>query len=178
MELAEEIRIKMKRYRKALLLESSLASVPRPHERTLDAFRIKFFNGKPASDKSWPTLGGSSRTLYDDRDDLVALKVPENQDRVFLFVRDHLGFLFSEGKETHVEGRVGYVSGRAITSFVAWLSTIIAAMLLIGAIVVLYKVQNTDWRLGLIAFFTSIFATSVGIFTNARRTELFGATAA
>ncbi|KAI9660683.1 MAG: hypothetical protein M1821_010035 [Bathelium mastoideum] len=178
LELAEEIRIKMKRYRKALLLENRLASISRPHERTLKAFRIKFFNGKPGSDKSWATLGGSSRTLYDDQDDLVALQVPEHQDRTFLFVQDHLGFLFGEGKETHVGGRVGYVSGRAITTFVAWLSTMIAAGLLIGAIVVLYKVRDAEWRLGLIALFTSIFAMSVGIFTNAKRTELFGATAA
>ncbi|KAI9695829.1 MAG: hypothetical protein M1820_008384 [Bogoriella megaspora] len=177
-ELAEEIQTKMEKYRKTLLLEAQLASIPRPHKRTLDAFRTNFFNGKPGSDDSWPTLGGSSRYLYDNIDDLVALKIPEHQDRVFLLVQDYLGFLFGEGKEAHVEGRVGYVSGQAITTFIAWLSTFLAAVLLIGAIVVLYFVQEPNWRLGLIAVFTSLFAISVGIFTNARRTELFGATAA
>lgn len=42
----------------------------------------------------------------------------------------------------------------------------------------LYKVTSPDWRLGLIATFTTLFAGSVGLLTNARRAELFGATAA
>jgi hypothetical protein len=62
--------------------------------------------------------------------------------------------------------------------FIAWFSTALAALLLIGAILVLYKVQSPDLRLGLIALFTALFAASVGLLTNARRAELFGATAA
>ena len=37
---------------------------------------------------------------------------------------------------------------------------------------------SPDWRLGLIATFTTLFAASVGLLTNARRAELFAATAA
>ena len=60
-------------------------------------------------------------------------------------------------------------------TFVAWLSTSLAALLLIGAIVILYKVRDPDWRLGLIAMFTCLFAGSVGVLTNARRAVLFAA---
>jgi hypothetical protein len=73
---------------------------------------------------------------------------------------------------------IAYASERAISSFIAWFSTFLAALLLIGAIVVLYKVRSPDWRLGLIATFTTLFAASVGLLTNARRAELFAATAA
>jgi hypothetical protein len=71
-----------------------------------------------------------------------------------------------------------YASDRAIGTFVAWFSTFLASLLLIGAVVVLYKVHSPDWRLGLIAAFTTLFAGSVGLLTNARRAELFAATAA
>jgi hypothetical protein len=54
----------------------------------------------------------------------------------------------------------------------------LAALLLIGAIVVLYNIKTDDLKLGLIALFTIIFAASVGLLTNARRAEVFGATAA
>jgi hypothetical protein len=42
----------------------------------------------------------------------------------------------------------------------------------------LYNIKTDDLKLGLIALFTIIFAASVGLLTNARRAEVFGATAA
>lgn len=73
---------------------------------------------------------------------------------------------------------VGYASGDRITAFISYLSTMLATLLLVGAILVLYKVSNNDLRLGLIALFTVIFAASVGLLTNASMAEVFGATAA
>lgn len=73
---------------------------------------------------------------------------------------------------------VGYASGDRITAFIQYLSTMLATLLLVGAILVLYKVSNNDLRLGLIALFTIIFAASVGLLTNASMAEVFGATAA
>lgn len=63
-------------------------------------------------------------------------------------------------------------------AFISYLSTILATLLLVGAILVLYKVNNNDLRLGLIALFTVIFAGSVGLLTNGSMAEVFGATAA
>lgn len=54
----------------------------------------------------------------------------------------------------------------------------LAALLLVGAIAVLYVVNSDKVKLGLIAIFTTIFAASVGLLTNAKRSEIFGATAA
>jgi predicted anti-sigma-YlaC factor YlaD len=77
-----------------------------------------------------------------------------------------------------VPSRVSYASGRHIDGFISFLSTILAALLLIGAIIVLYKVKSPDVKLGLIGVFTVLFAASVGLLTNARRAEVFAATAA
>jgi hypothetical protein len=61
---------------------------------------------------------------------------------------------------------------------VAIISTVVAAILLIGAILTLYFVTRPARRLALIAAFTILFALSVSLLTNARRAEMFAATAA
>lgn len=60
----------------------------------------------------------------------------------------------------------------------ASVSTVVDAVLLLGAIVVLRLVSEENAQLGLIAMFTVLFAGSVGILTNARRAEIFATTAA
>lgn len=47
-------------------------------------------------------LGGSSRDLYEDRDDLVALRRPEHPDRLTSFVQDHMGSLFEVGVDRRI----------------------------------------------------------------------------
>jgi hypothetical protein len=61
---------------------------------------------------------------------------------------------------------------------VAVIHILLAAVLLFGAIFNLYLVQNNQKRLGLIAGYTVLFALCVGLLTNARRAEVFGACAA
>ncbi|OCK84034.1 hypothetical protein K432DRAFT_289795 [Lepidopterella palustris CBS 459.81] len=175
-ELAEHIRATLKEYREALLFESTLAALPPPSKRTLRAFRWHFFNGDPAGPSSFPTLGGQSSTLFDDISDLVVLRAPEDQDRLTTFVQSHMNFLFRQTSTRN--GMIAYASGRLIGHFVATLSIFLAAVLLIGAIVALYIVRSPKRKLGIVAGFTVGFAGSVGLLTNARRAEVFGATAA
>ncbi|EAT84367.1 hypothetical protein SNOG_08091 [Parastagonospora nodorum SN15] len=170
------IRETMQEYREALLFESTLAALSRPSKGIMCAFREVFNNQTDGRGEPFPTLGGHGAALYDDMDDLVALRVQETGDRLKDFAHEHLAFLFPDRKRAR-KG-IAYASDRAISSFVAWFSTFLAALLLIGAIVVLYTVHSPDWRLGLIATFTTLFAGSVGLLTNARRAELFAATAA
>lgn len=62
----------------------------------------------------------------------------------------------------------------------AVLSIFTSAVLLVGAIVCLLLIANYSihLRVGMIVLFTFLFALVVGLFTNARRAEIFGATAA
>lgn len=73
---------------------------------------------------------------------------------------------------------VSYISGRSISTFISYLSTLLATLLLVGAILVLYNVEDANKKLGFLALFTVLFVASVGLLTNARRAEVFGATAA
>lgn len=53
-----------------------------------------------------------------------------------------------------------------------------ASLVIEGATVTLYVVQNEHVRLGLIALFTNLFAASLAIITDGRRTDIILATAA
>lgn len=77
-----------------MIFESTLATIPPPDRKTLKAFRINFFHGRPEESKDWPMLGGHSSDLYDDPDDLVVLHTAEPPDRLTMFVQDYFGFLF------------------------------------------------------------------------------------
>lgn len=55
---------------------------------------------------------------------------------------------------------------------------VLAAAFLFGAIYNLYYVQRDHIKLGLIAGYTVAFAIAIGLVTNAKRSEIFGACAA
>lgn len=73
---------------------------------------------------------------------------------------------------------IAIYSMRKVNSSVRVMSMALAAFILIITIVTLYLVTNRNVRLGLICAFTVGFALSIHLLTNARRAELFAATAA
>lgn len=77
----------------ALLLESSILALRPPTKQSHAAFRNYFMN-RDCSRIDFPTLTGASETLYDDREDLVALKRQAEEDRLSAFFRKHMGFFF------------------------------------------------------------------------------------
>lgn len=77
-----------------MLFEGTLATIPQPDRRTLKAFLIHFFHGRPEESRDSPMLGGCSSNLYDDPDDLLVLHTREPPDRLTTFVQNYFGFLF------------------------------------------------------------------------------------
>lgn len=78
-----------------------------------------------------------------------------------------------------------YFKEQSIAVLVAIFSTLLSAVLLIGAILSLKFVTSAQARLGMISGFTILFASSIGLLTSsiglltsARRPEIFAATAA
>ncbi|KAK3681001.1 hypothetical protein B0T22DRAFT_502515 [Podospora appendiculata] len=176
MNLVCQIRETLREYREALLFESTLASIPPPGRKTLKAFRLNSFHGRQEDHGSFPTLGGNSSTLYDDAVDLLALHAVEQRDRMTVFVQDNFGPTLNGGSGN--SSSLDYASESKIASFISYLSVVLAAMLLFGAILILYNTKSDNLKLGLLAFFTILFAASVGLLTNAKRSEVFGSTAA
>ena len=65
---------------------------------------------------------------------------------------------------------------RTLHRYTSHITTIVASLLPILAIVVLYCVNSMKIRLGLIALFTFTFAAALSFFTGAKRGEIFIAT--
>jgi hypothetical protein len=84
----------------------------------------------------------------------------------------------AQGGLSSAQNDIDYTSGRKITIFISYLRTILAAVLLFGAMLSLYAAKSDGLKLGLVTLFTILFAASVGLLTNAKKSELYSATAA
>jgi hypothetical protein len=88
------IRVTLKEYREALQSEITLAALPRPSKDVVSAFHTAVYTRSKSDGELFPTLGGHSAGLYDDIDDLVALRVQEDSDRLTNLVRKRMAFFF------------------------------------------------------------------------------------
>jgi hypothetical protein len=66
----------------------------------------------------------------------------------------------------------------ALESVLGILVTVVASLLPICSVVALFIVQSNGIRLGMIAIFSACFSLALALMTNARRIEVFAATAA
>ncbi|KAK1851575.1 hypothetical protein CCHR01_05773 [Colletotrichum chrysophilum] len=166
-DLIKKLRQKLEEYYKALLRQSEIAKLKRPNNRVLGAFKA-WFTGVSE-------LSGRETEILNNDGDLVALNPAQETDFLLEYLRRKWP-IKADARENGV--RIGRYEEHSISIAVAVISTLIAAILLIGSITGLYFVKNDAAKLGLIAFFTSLFALSVGVMTNARRAEIFAGTAA
>ncbi|OCL03677.1 hypothetical protein AOQ84DRAFT_433802 [Glonium stellatum] len=178
MELAKVLQKKIKEYHEALLLQSQIANLDRPSSRVLTVFR-NWFSGKNRDSKSYEEnsiLSGRAKFMLDDEKDLAALRPPTDKDALSRFLQDH--WPFQDKAYPDPGDRTRHFLERHVIWTVAFISIVIAAILLIGAITSLYFVTSPGAKLGMISGFTVLFAISVGLLTNAKRSEMFAATAA
>ncbi|KAL2063967.1 hypothetical protein VTL71DRAFT_4461 [Oculimacula yallundae] len=177
MDRVMKIRGKLEKYHSALANHRTLLTAPPPSSSTVEAFRNWFFHntsGENPDCTNGRTWGASARA-YDDIHDLVALRVPADQDLISSFVQNNLAIFFQTSAP---DGKTAYISERSVARFVAIISTVLAAIMLFGAVISLYYVQNPRALLGMVSGWTVIFAVCVGQLTNAKRDQVFGATAA
>ncbi|KAL3459155.1 hypothetical protein BJX64DRAFT_291552 [Aspergillus heterothallicus] len=169
MDLVMQLRASIKEYHETLLLQSDIVKLDRPDGRVLDTYKHWF-------QKPHPALGGVAKTALDDAEDLVVLKSLPEGDYLSSLLRRH----WPTTSELSRDGlnRIGRFNEKSISIAVAAISISVASFLLIGSIVGLYLVKDDAVKLALIAAFTAVFALSVGLMTNARRAEIFAATAA
>jgi hypothetical protein len=67
---------------------------------------------------------------------------------------------------------------RKIARAASFIVTILAAVLLVAPVVVLYEISSMRARLGAMGAFTAVFSLCVAGLTNAKRSDIFSATAA
>jgi hypothetical protein len=149
-----------------------------PDSRPIAAFR-DFFKGAPLSSKAFdamPLISGRAKAFLEDDTDLLALSKPIEEDYLSRFLQDH--WLFRKRKTSDPLDRTTIHKNSHVVRTVAALDMVLATTLLIGAIVNLYLVPDPKAKLGLVAMYTMLFASSMALCTNARRAEVFAATAA
>lgn len=166
METIRKIRILMKEYQEALVLRQKVLTLQMPGDRAFTAFSNWFTKFRPLTEQ-----------LLEDQNDFVALGVIEEQDRLTKIIQD-VGGQWLPGSRNPASREVKYYSEDVVNKVVAGITIILAAILLEGAIVVLYFVTSPNLQLGLIALFIVLFAASIGLLSNAKRSEMFAATAA
>ena len=164
-----KIRSQMKEYQEALVLRDRVLKLQTPGARAFGAFAHWF-------DKSRPLVGHGKR-LLEEHDNFVALGLIEEQDRLTKIIQD-LGGKWLPGARHADSQEVKHYSGATINKVITGISIVLAALLLEGAIVALYLISNPHIQLVLIALFMVVFAAGIGLLSNARRPELFAATAA
>ncbi|KAK8135396.1 hypothetical protein PG984_003336 [Apiospora sp. TS-2023a] len=170
MHLSLMIREKLEKYHDALARHQTLLNLPRAAPTTVRGMNTRFLGHEKT-----PQLWGASAQRFNDDNDLVALKVMANQDRLSKFVLDYCGWMFEEGQR-HDTSVV--ISERSVDKATTVLSSILSAVVLFGSIVSLYFVQNPHALLGMVGVWTILFAVCVGLLTNAKRDQIFAATAA
>ncbi|KAF8541277.1 hypothetical protein BDD12DRAFT_908821, partial [Trichophaea hybrida] len=166
MDLIRRLRELAKEYQEALLLRSQVLGLSPPSKRILKVMRKCF---------ELRSLVGHDETLFDDDEDLVALASPQ----VFDVLSRSLWEIVPGTKLMQLnQEHMFFTTERYIETAVTIISTALAAFLLLGSIGFLRAVKSDSGRLWLIALFTSLFAASFSIFSNARRADIFAASAA
>ncbi|GJN74708.1 hypothetical protein PLICBS_008801 [Purpureocillium lilacinum] len=179
MKIAEQVREALKEYQEALLRQNQIAILEEPKQRALNVARGQAYQSdddEPGRGKRRrPVLGGLAASRLDEsnRRDLIAVRRLADKDLLSRFLQDHWMF-----KTTRLTDETEYVDERHVAWVAAAVSTVVATVLLLGAIFLLRLLENETSQLGVIAMFTVLFAASVGVLTNARRAEIFAATAA
>ncbi|KAI0382674.1 hypothetical protein F5Y04DRAFT_287717 [Hypomontagnella monticulosa] len=165
-QLTAEIQRKLTEYHQALILQSQIASLRKPPRQVIKRLRGWFMNrGKD-----------SGYSILDDELDLITLKSPSDSDMLFRFIKNYWPL---EGtKESRIRDNARYLRLRHVERIVAFISTFAAAAETTGAIYGLYFETDQSSRLAMVGIFTLVFGLSLRFLTNARRVEIFVATAA
>ena len=118
----------------------------------------------------------------DPHHDLLAVSLSGNRDSFTTWFMEqlvlwlHRLFWHRVKKVEDPESGIASYDRETLHRYTSHITTIVASLLPILAIVVLYCVNSMKIRLGLIALFTFTFAAALSFFTGAKRGEIFIAT--
>ncbi|KAF2006681.1 hypothetical protein P154DRAFT_570067 [Amniculicola lignicola CBS 123094] len=177
-EKLEELQKVLREYYETLLLQGQIADLKGPSTRVLTTMRdyVQGKNLKSNSMVSMPLISGRAKDFLSDQSDLAALRKPQEQDFLSRTLQDH--WVFQKRKTSDPLDRTTIYNSHHVVKTVGVISMTVAAVLLIGAIISLHNVTSPKAKLGLVATYTLLFALSVALLTNAKRAEVFAATAA
>ncbi|KAL8711527.1 MAG: hypothetical protein Q9225_007101 [Loekoesia sp. 1 TL-2023] len=190
--LVNKIDSKLKDYDELAMRIRSMVTIPRPSERDYGSFYRWIDNEKPLCREETKFVTNEEvrlRLAMQHQDDLIALAdKPEGgwfdgvlEDTLSIFPRSVTRFILStreERKKTDDE-YVQLYSPKRVDLLVRLILTIVTVMLLMAPTAVLFLVpEHAVVKLMVIVVFTFLFSAALGVFTKAKRHEMFAATTA
>lgn len=145
-------------------------------------FLRRWFTDKRMGD--FPLIGRDNHVWNAQSSELIALKRRKGGDplgtlflsKAFVWWHSCIGHRFKSPHDE--EAQYFEYTDRNVLRAANIFGSILSCTLLIGSILALYFVDNMLVRLGIVAIFTQIFSLVLILVTNARKVEVFAATAA
>ncbi|PVH75814.1 hypothetical protein DL98DRAFT_592820 [Cadophora sp. DSE1049] len=192
LEVALRIRHVLTEYQTALKLENDILALKPPDRRPLKGVRRIFYTShntpglkKNPRGRGKTQLSGSGAGMIagkisahldpNNEQDLCVLAPDVQKDRLTRLFEGRMSYFFRARTD---DGLSDFVSHSKVALAVTILSGLMATVFLIGAIVGLYWVEDPRTKLGILSGLTVAFAGTLALFTNARRQDVFAATAA
>ncbi|KAF2028004.1 hypothetical protein EK21DRAFT_70716, partial [Setomelanomma holmii] len=158
------------RYNKMLIAEKQIQDMGGPSRRVWEVFSSWFRQTK--------SFFGRSAKLVDDHNESEFVAIG-NQDVLTGFTEYLIGRAIAFiRRSASKDDAPAYYASHTVKRFVTFIGIVGATLLLEAAIVAIYLVTNDRIRFALIAVFISLFAVAISVQSNARRPEMFAATAA
>lgn len=177
------LREKLKEYNELLVQQAVISRHYRgPKDHDLDI--LKTF----LTDSSFPDyLLGKDSTIWEDKEigpDLITLNTEGSDDGFTEWIALHVVKPFHEligrhfTKPSNDVGDMTNYEDRVITRLASLVATVISSVFPIVGVIILYFVTDLLAKIGIIAGLTALFSLSLALVTDARRGEIFAATAA
>ncbi|KAL8769329.1 MAG: hypothetical protein Q9209_004711 [Squamulea sp. 1 TL-2023] len=180
-----EIRAKLNEYNSALLNAQQVFTMTTPIEQ--DTRFLRTWLSRPESGDNFLRGGEASLWGIDNTNDLVALsKRPGEHDVLTNWIANSVLYLFHRyvghwlDHKTPNDEEAGFTEYKdtKLMAALTLLATLLSSTIPVISTVVLYLVKGMPLRLAMVALFVTLFCSILAIFTNARRIEIFAATAA
>ncbi|KAH7076705.1 hypothetical protein BKA63DRAFT_510564 [Paraphoma chrysanthemicola] len=186
--LLEQIRKKLLHYDEILVKTRELSEFKRPNDRDYINFRTWFFNEKPLSSEAEEDFifrKGDLITLrpraeWGEMDGWIEAKMIPKLPKVFRRYFDDM----SKQSIENIDDFTTYYSVPRIENLTTAIIVFVIVMLLAVPVFIMYGLswlEGKGWpflNIGLLVGFSLVFAASMGRFTQAKRAELFAASAA
>ncbi|ORY72088.1 uncharacterized protein BCR38DRAFT_331613 [Pseudomassariella vexata] len=177
-----EIRQKLATYNATVLQQAQMAKLDTPSKYDVEFLRTWF---KRPLMGAFPLLG-LDQTAWDEdnQKDLIAIRARKSPDMFSKWFTEVVvptfHHLVGERLKKHdsVDPGIYEYNEKLLAKILFGISTVIASMLPICSIVVLYYVQSSRIQLGLTVLFCACFSSALVLMTNAKKVEIFAATAA
>ena len=166
-----------------LLRQAAISSFPKVEAYNLDYLQ-KWLSHPSCG--NFPLIG-PDHTIWKETPphDLLALRICPSSDpfsrwAINSFMPRYHRFIGHHFRKPDPGSQSEYVeyNSRKIARTASIISAILAAVILIAPVVILYEISSMRARLGIMAGFTVVFSLCMAGLTNARRSDIFAATAA